>query len=150
MTSHFEELLRELGRVFHLELHIDRKHACSIQVTPHLVIQLQLDSSQESLWMFAKIAELPPGKFRENVLKETMKANALPDPRPGFFGFILATNQLAQFQKYPLTILNGERLSGLMGAFLEMGESWQTAIQNGQTAPPEMRADTSSNPFGLR
>lgn len=149
MISQFEELLRELGNVFHLELHVDRQHACSIQIKPELIIQLQLDSSQENLWIFAKIAETPPGRFRENILKEAMKANALPDPRPGLFGFILAANQLAQFQKYPLNILNGERLSGLMGAFLEQAESWQSAIQNGQSAPATARGEMIKNPFGL-
>ncbi|MBU6447032.1 MAG: hypothetical protein KGQ49_06510, partial [Verrucomicrobia bacterium] len=87
---------------------------------------------------FAEIAETPPGKFRENILKEALKANALPDPMPGIFGYILATNRLAQFQKYPLHILTAERLSQIIGAFLEMAEVWQKAIMTGQSAPIEM------------
>ncbi|MBX7067655.1 MAG: CesT family type III secretion system chaperone [Parachlamydiales bacterium] len=146
MIGRFEELLRELGRIFELELHVDRQHACSIQIHPRLIIQLQLDTSQENLWIFTKVAEAPPGKFRENILKEALKANALPDPRPGLFGFISSINQLAQFQKYPLHILNGERLSGMIGAFLEMAETWQEAILNGQSAPIEMK----HSPFGLK
>ncbi len=149
MIGQFEELLHELGSVFHLDLHVDRKNACSIQIHPRLIIQLQLDASQEHLWIFTKIAETPPGKFRENILKETLKANALPDPRPGFFGYIHSLNQLAQFQKYPLKILNGERLGGIIGAFLEMAESWQEAILSGQSAPIEVKG-TASNPFGLK
>ncbi|MBU6382850.1 MAG: CesT family type III secretion system chaperone [Verrucomicrobia bacterium] len=138
MIGRFEELLHELGSIFHLQLHIDREHACSIQVHPHLILQLQLDTSQENLWIFAEIAETPPGKFRENILKEALKANALPDPMPGIFGYILATNRLAQFQKYPLHILTAERLSQIIGAFLEMAEVWQKAIMTGQSAPIEM------------
>lgn len=137
MIGRFEELLHQLSAVFDLKLHVDREHACSIQVHPHLILQLQLDASQENLWIFAEIAETPPGKFRENILKEALKANALPDPMPGVFGYILSTNQLAQFQKYPLSILNGERLGQLIGAFLEMAEVWQKAIVGGQSAPLE-------------
>ncbi len=148
MISQFEELLQKLGQVFALDLHLDRKHACSIQIHPSLIIQLQLDPSQEYLWIFTKVAETPPGKFRENLLKEALKANALPDPRPGILGYILTTNQLAQFQKYPLFILNGERLSGIIGSFLEMAESWQEAIRNGQSAPT--KAQEQTNPFGMQ
>lgn len=139
MISRFEEILDQLGHVFELKLHVDRKNACSIQIHPHLIIQLQLDMSQEHLWLFIKVAETPPGTFRENILKEALKANALPDPRALIFGYILATNELAGFQKYPLAILNGEILSGMIGAFLEMSAKWQEAILSGQSAPIETK-----------
>lgn len=147
MITQFENLLQQLGTIFHLELHVDRQNACSILIQNQLTIQLQLDSSQEFLWIFSKIAEVPPGKFRENVLKDALKANGLPDPIPAFFGFILSTNQLALCQKYPLSILNGERLSGLIGSFVEMAVQWQEAIRQGQTASLSTR---QSNPFGLK
>lgn len=146
MIGRFEELLHQLGSIFELELHVDRQNACSIQIHPRLILQLQLDTSQDNLWIFTKLAETPPGKFRENILKESLKANALPDPRPGILGFILSTNHLAQFQKYPLHILNGERLSGIIGAFVEMAETWQEAILSGQSAPMESK----HSPFGLK
>ena len=136
MISQFEELLHDLSKVFDLNLQIDRQNACSIQIHPRLIIQLQLDVSQENLWIFAKLIELPPGKFRENVLKEALKANALPDPRIGVLSYLANANQLALFQKYPLKILSGERLSGCLGAFVEMADSWIEAISRGQSAPP--------------
>lgn len=135
--SRFEELLQALGKAFHLKLHVDRSNACSIQIHDHLVIQLQLDTSQENLWIFSKLIEVPPGKFRENIFREALKANALPDPRTAIFGYLPNTNHLALFQKYPLEVLNGERLAGLIGAFLEMAESWMKAINSGQSAPPK-------------
>lgn len=146
MIGRFEELLHQLGSILELQLHVDKQHACSIQIHPRLILQLQLDTSQDNLWIFTKLAETPPGKFRENILKESLKANALPDPRPGILGFILSTNHLAQFQKYPLHILNGERLSGIIGAFVEMAETWQEAILSGQSAPMESK----HSPFGLK
>ncbi len=136
MTSQFEELLQSLGKIFELKLHVDRKNACSIQVYPELTVQLQIDPSQEFLWIFAKIASIAPGKFREIILKEALKANALPDPRPAFFGYIHGLNELAQFQKYPLAILNGERLSGMIGAFVAQSSHWQEAIQRGESPAP--------------
>lgn len=150
MINQFEELLHDLGKVFHLELHIDRHNACSIQVHPRFIIQLQLDITQENLWIFSKIAETPSGSFRMSILKEALKANALPDPRVGVFGYLAGTNELALFQKFPLKILNGERLSGFLGAFMEMAESWREAIGSGQSAPLELRQELLKNPFELK
>lgn len=133
MITPFEGLLESLGKVFQLELHVDHMSACSIQVQEGLILQLEPDISQEYLWLFCKIIEIPPGKFRENVLSETLKANGLADPRAGHFG--LWNGILILFQKYPISLLNGELLSGLIGAFLEMAGNWQKAVQSGRSAP---------------
>lgn len=135
MIGKFEELLQALGKVFHLELHIDRFNACSIKVHDQLTIQLQLDTAQENLWIFSKLIEVPPGKFRENVLTEALKANGLPDPLPANLGYISANNALALFQKYPLSILTGKRLAGLIGSFMEMADQWRIAIDSGKAGP---------------
>lgn len=135
MTDPFLELLHQLGKVFHLALHIDKHRACSIRVFDTLTLQLQLDTSQEHLLLFAKIAEVPPGRFRENVMRDTLKANGLPDPRVAIFCYLASTNQLALYQRYPIALLDGEKLAGLAGAFIETAKSWQEAIGSGQSAP---------------
>lgn len=151
MIGQFEELLAALGKVFHLVLHIDQSNACSIQIHEGLVIQLQPDLAQENLWLFSKLVEIPPGKFRENVLKEALKANSLPDPRPGVFSYLSQSNHLVLCQKYPFSILDGERLAGLIGGFVEMGEIWQKAIVSGQAAPQTTPPRHGlPNPFGLK
>ena len=134
MTDPFSTLLGELGKILHLPLHTDKYHACSIHIPP-LTVQLQLNSTQEELFLFAKLIEVPPGRFRENVLREALKTNGQPDPRPGLLGYIAASNQLALYQRYPLAILNGERLANLFAAFYEMGELWKKAIDSGLAAP---------------
>lgn len=125
MTNLFEQLLHSLGTVFHLNLHVDSYNSCSIKIHDHLIIQLQPDIGYEFLWLFAKIGEIPPGAARELVLKNALKENALPDPRPAAFGYIDATSELALFQKYPLPLLTGERLAGAIGSFLELAQKWQ-------------------------
>lgn len=128
MTSSFQELLQQLGKILRLPLHIDKHHACSIQMLP-LIVQLQPDLPQEKLFLFSKIIELPPGKFRENILFEALKANALPDPRAGIFSYIAATNHLVLYQIYPFSILNGERLANFLGGFFEIASSWHKKIK---------------------
>lgn len=133
-ADRLEELLSQLGHIFKLPLHTDKSHACSIHITP-LTIQIQLDSIQENLFFFSKIIALPPGRFRENVLREAMKANGLSDPRAGVLGYIATTNHLTLHQCYPLSILNGDRLAALFGGFFDLGASWHQAIESGQSAP---------------
>jgi hypothetical protein len=136
MIGRFEELLHDLGKIFHLSLHTDHSNACSIHVR-NLTFQLQLDVSQENLWLFSKLIEIPPGKFREEVLREALKANARTDPIAGSFGYLASSNHLALFQKYPLEILNADRLAGLIGGFLDLAQHWQEAISQGRPAPPK-------------
>jgi hypothetical protein len=135
MTTPFETLLHDLGKVFHLALHTDRSNACTLQIHRELKIQLELDPTQEQLWIFCKLIEVPPGKFREEVLKEALKANDRPDPRSAIFGYIRASNHLALFQKYPLQILDGKNLSELIGTFAAIAENWRIAILRGRSAP---------------
>jgi hypothetical protein len=146
MTDRFSELLSELGKIFQLTLSPDKYNACSIEVPP-LTIQLELDPTQENLYLFTKIIDLPPGRFRENTLSEALKVNSLPDPRPGIFGYIARTNHLALYQVYPVNILNGDRLAELFGSFFEMGESWHKSIQGGQSGPV---LTGKPLPFGMR
>ena len=132
MIGPFAYLLEELGKVFNLSLHVDAVGACSLLFPQDLSVQLQLNSAQDTLFLFSKLAILPPGKFREEILKEGLKTNAGPDPLSGVLAYLFATNHLVLFQTYPLSILNGERLAGLFGSFLEMGTRWKEAIAKGQ------------------
>jgi len=150
MIGQFEELLKELGQVFHMELSVDRSGACSILIPPQIVIQLQLDSGQEKLFLFCKIAEIPPGKYRENILMESLKANALPDPVPGILCFLAATNHLVLYQNYPLSILNGERLATFFSNFVQMASSWQKALLSGHSSPTPTTSSFQEKPFGMR
>lgn len=143
MIGPFQALLTELGRFLHLELHVDSVGACSLLFPSQIVIQLQFDSGQEKLFLFSKIGEIPPGKFRENILRESLKANAMRDPLPGILAYLYPTNSLVAYQSYPLFILNGERLSVFLVNFLSMVESWRTALLNGQTHPSFSEGKTS-------
>jgi hypothetical protein len=138
MTDRFEQLLHELGPFFQLQLHTDRHNACTVRIHEALQVQLQLDQVQENLLIFSEIAEIPPGKFREQTLLQALKYNGLPDPRIGILGYVARSDVLALYQTYPISLLNGESLYGLLGPFLELAESWRKAIENGQTAPSKM------------
>lgn len=135
MIDPFDSLLHEVGKLLGLSLHLDRHQMCAIQLHGDLVIQLQTDSARETLLLISKVAPLPPGRFRAEVFKEALKANALPDPRVGILAFLPHSAHLILFQNYPFALLNAERLAGLLGPFIDTAESWRSAIASGSTCP---------------
>lgn len=150
MLDRFDELIQGLSKEFGLPLHVDKNHACAIQIRKGLVVQLQSDAAQEKLLLTCKIIEVPPGKFRENVLREALKANNSPDPIVAIFSFVNQTSHLFLFQNYLFDLLNGERIASLIGPFFETAEKWKKAIESGLPAPPSSPGKMSANPFGLR
>ena len=145
MIDRFEEVLRLFGNSLDLPLHIDKHGACAIQIHG-IIIQLQPDPTHERLLVGCKIIEVGPGKFRENVLREALKTNGLPDPRVGRFAYIVQINTLFLFQEYPFDLLTtGERIAGLLSSFIKTCADWKSAIQNGQPAPI-----SEGKPLGMR
>ncbi len=150
MTDRFAELLQEFSDFLGFALHVDRNGSCLLQIHHKIHVQLQLDSSQTKLLMACLAIELPPGKFRENVLMDGLKANFLPDPRPAVCSYLAQNNHLVLYQSFPLDILNGERLAGFFGAFLGEVESWVQAIESGRSSPLPPVPSSSSRPFGIK
>jgi len=135
--NQFGELLRALSRAIRLDppLHPDRHQRCKLLINKVLPLQLEIDSAQENLLVASELFVIPPGKFRENVLKSALKANALPPPRIGTFAYIERKNELVLFEFLPLQHIQMEKMVSFLQSFIEKGESWRRAIESGQTAP---------------
>lgn len=132
MTDRFNALLRELGQILGVPLHTDRHNACAIKIKERLKVQIQIDPEQEKLLIVAKLSELPPGKFREEVLKKGLQENNLPDPRIGTFSYLSAAHALILYERHPVDLLNGEKLASFLIPFIALAEKWNDAILSGQ------------------
>ena len=130
----FAELLQELSLRLDMELHVDRHYSGSLRISDRFTLQMQLDPLQERLRIVAKIFELPPGSFRELVLRDALKANEAGD-FPYILGYYPPKNQLALFQSYPLPQLNGEKLAHILGPFIAYAELWYEALSRGRSSP---------------
>lgn len=146
----FETLIHELGVSLNVPLHADRNKACAIRIHHQLTVQLQIDVAQENLLLASFICEIPPGKFRENVFCEALKANHLPDPRTGIFGYLPINNRLTLHQHYPFASLDGQKLAQYVAGFIDYAELWRSAIENGQPGPAPIQYDAGTNPSGFR
>lgn len=148
MIDPFEVLIAQLGEALHLELFIDRHEACMLRIHHVLPVQLQMDRSREKLLAAAFIYELPPGRFREDVLCEALKANGLPDPRPGIFCYVAAENKLVLYADALITQITAEKLVNLLASLIDYAQLWREALERGSPSPAPVQSSIKNpNPF---
>ena len=143
----FQELLWDLGELLELPLHVDKNHACNLLLDDKLEIQLQMDSHEENVIIWAFLHEIPPGKFRENVLKDALKVNGEFHPF-GSLAYYEKKNMLILHKFVPAETISGERLMEKLENFIEEAEEWRSAIERGGTSPLKYHsADSNPPPF---
>ena len=133
MIDAFHDLLNSLGQQLKVSLHPDKKGACTLNVRKIFSVQLEYDPAHERILMATFVAEVPPGKLRENILRDALKAH-FPYPELGTFGYSQRNNKLSLFKYIPLSGLTGEKCAALLAAFIDKASKWKEAIEMGQTA----------------
>jgi hypothetical protein len=133
MIDRFQELMRELGLEYGTQLHLDPLGACKLQIGERLFVQLECDTYQENLLAATFICNIPPGKFRENILKDALKANG-PFPKDGTLAYSDRSNELVLFSYLRLASLNGKKLAEFLSAFLNKADNWRVGIETGHTS----------------
>jgi len=141
----FQEFLWDLGEMTNLPLHIDQSHACTLLLDDHLEVQLQMDANEENLIVCAFLGEIPPGRFREEVLKSAMKVNNCAYPF-GFFAFYAQKNQLILHKFIPSQLLSVERCLKELENLIEEADSWRISLENGESSPLKYRSVENKPP----
>lgn len=96
MIDRFPELLQELATELDIDLYPDKRGACKLVTEDGLHVQMEVDVRQESLLIASFICEIPPGKFRENILRDALKSNG-PFPKNGTLAYSERNNKLTLF-----------------------------------------------------
>lgn len=133
MIDRFEELLNELGEEYGLSLHPDRKGACKLKINETIHIQIECDAHQENLLAATFICDIPPGKYRENILKDALKANG-PFPKNGTLAYSDRNNKLVLFSYLRMSNLTGKKLAEFLATFLDKANNWRIGVETGHTA----------------
>ncbi len=125
----FTELLTELGSQLGVPLHPDKRGACKLNVNNVFHVQIENDLQKETLLIAAFIGEIIPGKFRENILREGLKANK--EVKTGILAYSGKNNQLALFKHLPIRTLTGATLLAFLNEFLDKATAWRGALESG-------------------
>lgn len=149
VTDLFGALLQELGNAMGVAgLHPDSNNSCMLKLKSGLIIQLELDRRGEFLILGADLGNVPPGKYRENLFREALKANDLPYPLHGILCYSRKSGHLVIFQKIHTRDLNGEKLAAEIAPFAEKAFTWSEALLRGDL-PVVNQTFTSQKPGGM-
>jgi hypothetical protein len=129
--DYFAILLADLSTLIDTQIYSDTKKICQLSIDSKLHIQLKEDAGKDRMLISAFIHDIPPGRFREHVLRDTLKENYLY-PRTGTFAYCDRNNQLALFAYVYYQNLTAEGLADFLETFIERCFTWQTAIETGQ------------------
>lgn len=146
----FTELLAELGEILDTDLRPDVRGHCKININNQWNVQIEFHPERELLLFASFLCDISPGKFRENSLKDGLKAN-WPSPKGGTLCYSERNNQLSLFEYISTEQLTGKSLASALEAFIAQGESWRNAVETGRTADLVPSAKKSQgNIFGMK
>lgn len=154
MITPFEDLIRELGTTLGIPLHLDAHGACCLMINEKMRLQIEPDKKGENLVIVAYMGQLNPGKFREEALKEALKANThfvISGNTGAILGYSGHHNQLSCHTFVPFDGLTVEKLLPALTYLTEYSLSWMDSLLAGQTAPPGLQPrPPAMTPFGIR
>ncbi len=133
--KNFHDLVHELGELMDIELKVDLNQACRIEINQSIKVQLELDSPGETILLMTLITELPPGKFRENILKDGLKANFLAEEKEGVLSYVERENSLVLCHTLYTHSITANILFDHLLLFVDRAKKWHDAIEGGRTAP---------------
>ncbi len=128
------EILKHLSDDLKMQFQEDPTGSYSYQIDETITVQIELAKNEEDVVLGSFFAELPPGKFRENVLGNALKANYILN-EPSFFAFSEQNHKLLLYQFLPLKNLNSQKLQEDLTLFSNKALLWQEAIKNNLAAP---------------
>lgn len=152
VTNVFGILLQELGKQMdNIELVPDSNNSCLIHLKEGINIQLEIDKTGLFLILGADLGEVPPGKYRENLFREALKANDLPHPINGTLAFSKKSEHLVLFDKISIEGLQGEHIATHIQPFTQKAILWAEALKRGDIPISGVSsAQKGSGIFGLR
>ena len=154
ITDRFGALLEELGTAMKIKLAPDTHGACRIRFRDKLEVTLSPDNVGEFLNIVIEIGNPGEGKYRENVFREALKANGLPEPRNGILCFGTKKNILLLCDSISFEDIHGQRLADIIQTLAQKARQWKESLSRGEI--PSYRAGaatpsaSSENIFGLR
>ncbi len=150
VTDVFGVILQEIGKNLQVaDLHPDRNNSCLIKLKNGLHVQMEIDRTGQFLILGSDLGAPPPGRLREALFKEALRANGLPPPRNGIFAYSTRSEHVVIYESFNLKDLNGEKVVAVLEPFAEKAFTWKEAIAKGDIPPVHTNANRPAGMFGL-
>lgn len=148
VNSQFGAILKMFETFFKCPLEPDTNDSCLIKVGQSLSIQVELDRYGQLL-IGCRLGVLAAGRYRETLIRETLKSNESTLPSTGVFAFSPKSHQLILFLKTDPNSLTIHDISTLMPPFISKAKQWAQAIAKGETPTVAPATNAPSGLFGL-
>jgi hypothetical protein len=125
----FEEIIKKLGQLLGTTLYAEKGYLCKLRIEGSLKVQIEHEVPEERILIASFLSELPPGKFREDLLKEALKANHSLE-QLGIFAYSPKNNSLTYFL-YVSDKIDFEDFARQFSQWLEIAKQWKSAIETG-------------------
>lgn len=145
----FAQILFDLGKEIGVDLYPDSNRICQINYQDELHIQLQHDEAKEQILIASFLCDVPPGKYREQLLRAALLSNG-EYPRIGTLAYSERNNKLTLFEMVPTQNLSTDKLYKLLEQFIEKGHNWKEAVEKGKSLPSPQEKGGGSGMFGLK
>ena len=149
VSDRMGQLFEELGKRLNIKITPDLKGSCRIRFKGGVEVQMEQSSNGRYLTLLCNMGEIAPGKYRENVLREALKANGRQPPLYGIFSFSKKQNIFYLFDQVPLDDLSGTRLFEFVQPFLEKAQLWKSAVARGEVPTGAVYSRSGGGMFGL-
>ncbi|MCI5052592.1 MAG: CesT family type III secretion system chaperone [Simkaniaceae bacterium] len=150
----FNELMFELGEELDLDIEPDPKGGVLLIIEERYNLQIEPDNyTDEYIVLGSRLLDLPPGKYRENVLKDCLKTNSQIFPRQGILGYLDSESQLCIHRFVPLLDLTPQKLADITLEFVALLKQWVDALDVGKTCPDdsfETEKKSGAPMFGIK
>lgn len=125
----FEDLIRGLGEMIGVSLHVDSHQACLIDFPNDGVqTQIDLDAQGDRILIGSELGNLGPGTYRESVFKRAMRVNSLPRIAQGYLAYSDRKDSLILFQHLMLSSLTPEKLHNYLSRFVNHARLWKESL----------------------
>lgn len=149
----FESLLKELGEKIGISnLESTRNNNITLTLKDKNEVVLQQHKTEPFLIIAFEIAEIPIGRYRENILREALKFNGLNQLHGGAFAFSKKTQRLFLFDMLPFNDLSVDQILTILKTLSERVTQWKEALNRGDipTIGATTQARSGGGIFGIR
>lgn len=123
-----DDLIEEFSNYLERDFSVDQKGLCTFSIDGQ--VKLTIEMKEEEVVVSAPIGEVPPGPYREKVLREALIANRL-ESRVGILCFDPKEHMLALFDRFPIELMTAEKLEKMLGQMTEVVKFWKDALRSG-------------------
>lgn len=145
-------MIKEFGLKIGVDLRPDANQSCRLDFGTAAFVQIDLDATADQILIGSNLGRLNPGPYREQVLKQALRANYMSKKPRGTLGFSERNDTLILFQYFPLALLTADKLSSFLTIFQEYADVWGRALKDGgvPALEDEISDRTPTGFMGLR